>query len=279
MHVRGATFDMGVASCFCSETCLLVCAVNKHSPSGYFFAEVTGKEIQSPFRVEATVDPRAPCQYPADPHQPPGSAHPPAQSQQEGLPPHTRGQPAGPSRKRPKSASPAPGLAASQVCSHSTNLLSCLQLCLSKPSSSVLYRLKAEAALLCYVILLLHGSRLSHAYACCHRYLCLLLVLQPAEQCESLQAGMCGYLETDMLTTNQPLCPACTRYHAVCMDLEAVTRVYMYLHRGSPALTVVLSWTNARAFLHVQEPGGPSGPAPVTAEELEAIMKLSLIHI
>ena len=34
-----------------------------------------------------------------------------------------------------------------------------------------------------------------------------------------------------------------------------------------------LLWTNTRAFLHVQEPGGPSGPAPVTAEELEAIMK------
>ncbi|KAL0042600.1 hypothetical protein WJX79_004833 [Trebouxia sp. C0005] len=83
-------------------------------PSMRDLEEVTGKEIQSPFRVEATVDPRAPCQYPADPHQPPGSAHPPAQSQQEGLPPHTRGQPAGPSRKRPKSASPAPGLAASQ---------------------------------------------------------------------------------------------------------------------------------------------------------------------
>ncbi len=44
----------------------------------------------------------------------------------------------------------------------------------------------------------------------------------------------------------------------------------MYLHRG---LTVFLLWTNTRAFLHVQEPGGPSGPAPVTAKELEAIMK------
>ncbi len=34
-----------------------------------------------------------------------------------------------------------------------------------------------------------------------------------------------------------------------------------------------LLWTNTRVFLHMQEPGGLSGPAPVTAEELEAIMK------
>ncbi|KAL0049504.1 hypothetical protein WJX82_003747 [Trebouxia sp. C0006] len=83
-------------------------------PSMRDLEEVTGKEIQSPFRVEATIDPRAPSSYPADPHQPPGTAHPAARPQQEGAPQNTQGQPAGPSRKRPKSTSPAPGLAASQ---------------------------------------------------------------------------------------------------------------------------------------------------------------------
>ena len=135
MHVRGATFDMGVASCFCSVTYLLVSAVKKHSPNGYFSAEVTGKEIQSPFRVEATTDPRGPSSHPTDPHQPPGTAHPAAHPQQEGAPQHNQGQLAGPSRKRPKSASPAPALAASQVCSYRTNLLSCLKFCLSRPAA------------------------------------------------------------------------------------------------------------------------------------------------
>lgn len=92
-----------------------------HSLNRHFSAEVTGKEIQSPFRVEATMDPTAPSSHPADPHQPPSTAHPAAQTQQGGPPQHIQGQPAGPSRKRPKSASPAPALAASQVCSHRTN--------------------------------------------------------------------------------------------------------------------------------------------------------------
>ncbi|DBA90183.1 TPA: hypothetical protein ACH3X1_003489 [Trebouxia sp. C0004] len=83
-------------------------------PSMRDLEEVTGKEIQSPFRVEATIEPRAPSSYPAEPHRPPGTAHPAAQPQQEGAPQRTQGQPAGPSRKRIKSASPAPALAASQ---------------------------------------------------------------------------------------------------------------------------------------------------------------------
>ncbi len=82
---------------------------------------------------------------------------------------------------------------------------------------------KAEVALLCYVILLLHGSRFSHAYSCCHRYQWSLLVLQIAEQCASLQAGMCGYLELDMLTTNNLCFLHAGGLMLSAWDFEAVT--------------------------------------------------------
>lgn len=73
------------------------------------FAEVTGKEIQSCLRQEAAASFRAPSPYPsADPHM---EGQPHGHADHHMLPQEAQALAAGPSKKRPKSTSPAPASA------------------------------------------------------------------------------------------------------------------------------------------------------------------------
>ncbi len=92
---------------------------------------------------------------------------------------------------------------------------------------------KAEIALPCYVTLLLHRSRLSHADCCCHPYLCLLLVLEPAEQCAPLQAGMCEFIGYGMLTINNLCFLHAKNLMPSAWSSEAVIRVSVLNYTGS----------------------------------------------